>query len=201
MGRKDSARAEGSHRREPAAEEEASASGRAEGEIGREGCESRHRLAPGEPCPQFPDASRERIYCIEIDPPLPLDLGAHELASAILDRGRLTASTGAGTPGCDHAETRALPGQKLAEALPGTCDDQLHVLTQFVQSHFHLADLETEELAGPHGPRRLHHNVIGIVTGTHLAGAWWMQRALRPTGCLPRAKRSGCPSARGSGCH
>jgi PAS domain S-box-containing protein len=120
----------------------------------------------------------EGIWRFELDPPVSVDLPEDELAMAILERGRLAECNRAHARrhGCD--EPRELVGSCLADMLPGSHDERLGVVLEFVRSGFRLSEMETRSHDRSGRPFLAHDQLVGMVENGRLVGGWGTQRDL-----------------------
>ena len=118
----------------------------------------------------------EGIWRFELDPPVSLELPEHELAAAILERGRLAECNRAYARHYGFEEPRELLDFGLADMMSGSRDEQFGVVLEFVRSGFRLSDLETLDHDRTGRPFFVRSHIIGMVENGCLVGGWGTQR-------------------------
>jgi PAS domain S-box-containing protein len=118
----------------------------------------------------------EGIWRFELDPPASLDLPEDELATAILERGRLAECNRAHARSHGFEEPRELLGVGLSDLLPGSRDEQLGIVLEFVRSDFRPAGLESAGHDRAGHPFFARNRIIGMVENGCLVGGWGTQR-------------------------
>ena len=117
------------------------------------------------------------FWRFELDPPLPLTLDEEMLAAAILDHARLAECNPAYARRHGSGRARELQGRPIAELLPGTCEEQLWALRQFVRSGFRLEGFEPAARNGDRRTRTTRLDLVGRIDDGTLGGGWGTEHA------------------------
>ncbi|MCK6604070.1 MAG: PAS domain S-box protein [Ignavibacteriaceae bacterium] len=125
----------------------------------------------------FIEKSREGIYYTEYDPPININAPADEQARHIMNRGVIKTCNNAMLGMYGFNSENELVGKGIRDLYVSTETPQaLNSMIEFVNSNYHIENLETAEYDKFGNIKYFLNNTVGIISEGRLIGNWGVQR-------------------------
>lgn len=119
--------------------------------------------------------SSEQVWCVEIDPAIPMDIPVREQAEWFLDHAGFSEANNvmAETHG---ASVEDVLTWKFERVLPRELPTTLPMLEEVARSGFRLENLESNEIAKDGSTRVMLNNIVGIIRDNKVVRVWGTTR-------------------------
>jgi PAS domain S-box-containing protein len=137
----------------------------------------------------FVAQSSKGIFRLELDAPIPIDLGEEELVHRIVHDSFMAECNDALARMYGVPSGRDLTGKRLAEMLLANDPRNLRITRDFIRSGFQTRDLESHEVDSQGNPKIFLNSMTGVVEDGKLVRIWGIQRDITEWGRLDEARK------------
>jgi PAS domain S-box-containing protein len=120
--------------------------------------------------------SSEAVWCVDIEPPCPINLSAADQIEHFYAHGFLAECNDVTAQMYGFSEAAEIVGLRTGSLLPRANPDNQAYLNAFIQSNYRLADAESQEFDKAGRTKFFLNNLVGIVQDEALVRAWGTQR-------------------------
>ncbi len=119
--------------------------------------------------------STEQVWCVEIDPAIPLDIPVRDQAGWFLEHAHFVEANEALAEAYSSTIEEVLTW-KFEKVMPGSLPTTLPLLEDVARAGFQLKDFETDEVAKDGSARIMLNNLIGIIREGKVVRVWGTTR-------------------------
>lgn len=124
----------------------------------------------------FVEHSSEAVWCMEIDPPCPINLPTAGQIEHFYAHGYLAECNDVMARMYGYNVAAEMVGARMGDLMPRSNPDNQAYLSAFIQSNYRLTDGESQELDIEGNSRTFLNNLVGIVQNNDIVRAWGTQR-------------------------
>lgn len=126
----------------------------------------------------FIENSSEAVWCVDIDPPCPINYTVNEQIEHIYEYGFLAECNDVMAQMFGFPDAARITGVGMSNLLPRSAPGSRKYLEAFIKSNYRLADEESDELDRNGNLKCFLNNLIGIIDNSALVRAWGTKREI-----------------------
>lgn len=124
----------------------------------------------------FVEHSSEAIWCVDIEPPCPINTSVDDQVEHFYQHGYLAECNDAMARMYGFSSATEILGVRMSELMPRSKPENIKYIQAFIHSDYRLSDAESQEVDRDGTTKCFLNNLVGIIEAGHVVRAWGTQR-------------------------